>query len=209
MKLSELVAAIYLDQFPENAENVALKDLSKPIKARVDEFQKKFKEYNKDFLKELDNEANRAYITELANNGLRAIDDSKINLVVGLLSPMIGEGTTLSKRFDDREKLGLYDAAMAEVLVNLQSFATGEYIDTSDVPEGFVDKYDIELMVEKIEEIMDELEKLADDLSTLSPEEANSIANDYDNRQIVERIDQLSLQVNLIKSSLVEAKLVN
>lgn len=202
MKLSELVTAIYLDQFPENADNVALKDLSKSIKARVDEFQKKFKEYNKGFLKELDNEASRTYVTELANNGLRAIDDSKINLVVGLLSPMIGEGTTLSKRFDDRETSGLYDAAMSEVLMSLQSLATHEYIDKSDVPDEFSDGYFVELLVGNIERIIEQLENMADALIAMPSEKAKIIANDHDNRQILERIDQLSLQTALLKSSL-------
>lgn len=197
MKLSELDKAICLDQYPDAEKNGDLKDLTFSIKARVDEFQKKFKEYNRELLEEIDDdEAIKGYIEGLANEGLRAIDDHQMNKVVGLLSPMIGKGSRPSQRFDRREDEGVYDAAMTEVLVSLQELATGEFMELSDVPIDFTDQVFREELIEHIEELIRQLENIADNLVNIGSHKASTIDN---NHIIPERIKHLAIQIALLK----------
>lgn len=202
MKLNKLIEAINLKKYPELVDNSDFKDLTVSTKARIDEFQKKFKEYNKDYLDKMDDDSTRDAVKSLSESGLRAIDDKKMDIVVDLLSPMIGEGTTLVKRIENTNTEGLYDALISEVMMSLQSLATREYIDTTNVPDTFGDEYFAELMAEYIEKIIAQLENMADALATMPPKKANIIATNRDNRQVFERIDQISLQTALLKASL-------
>lgn len=202
MKLNKLIEAINLKKYPELVDNSDFKDLTVSTKARIDEFQKKFKEYNKDYLDKMDDDSTRDAVKSLSESGLRAIDDKKMDIVVDLLSPMIGEGTTLVKRIENTNTEGLYDALISEVMMSLQSLATREYIDTTNVPDTFGDEYFGELMAEYIEKIIAQLENMADALATMPPKKANIIATNRDNRQVFERIDQISLQTALLKASL-------